>query len=894
MGTAFEVTIDGSDLDDADRLLFSQPGITAAPKIEGPDEFSAQPRPVPNTFNVKIAADVPPGFYEARAVGYFGMSNPRIFQVTTLQEVKRDSGHTQRGNPQQVSVGSIVGGHVDDDAVDYYKFPVTAGQSVVVECFTRSIDSRMVAALVLYDAGGREVRRVRSGDGGDAVLEINAATDGEYVLGVHDFAYAASVDRFYRLAIHHGPHIDFIFPPVGEAGASGKFTLYGRNLPGGKPVENMSLDGSPLQRLQVDIELPGDTAARQRLQPAGAMQPFEATYDAFPWRWNGPQGASNAIAIGYASAPLVVEQEPNDDPAQPQRVSVPCEFAGQFYPRGDSDWVQFEANAGEVLSIEVLSHRLGLPTDPLLVIEQLTVNDQGETVANHVAAIDDANTSDKQPQVFSLSHRDPNYHFTASATGKYRVGVRDLYGESRGDPRMVYRLAIRKAQPDFQVFVFGGVATGQKENQRELGGLTLRRGAAETLQLHVQRHDGFTGAVEVVAEGLPPGVTCGGAILGGDVQQAPLILQADANASAAAGTFRVVGKATINGQDVLRQARHGAMIWGTEDIQKQLPDVRMTRDLALSVIDKETAPASIQAGDGKLIETCIGGVVQLPVKVSRHEGFEENVEPKVQGLPSGVQAKELKISGDDGVMEISFANNSITPGTYTFYLTDMVKKKNYTRNPDAVEKAEQRLKQLDELVKQLIDKAKQAAAAAKAAQEQANQKKDDPALADAAQQASEEARLIEENRKEAENRKKQAEEVLKNLRKTSEQKDIDWRLNSSPVSVLVAATPIAVAAQNSGNKKQGEKFQIPVSIQRKFGFEDAVALTWEAPAGVGGVNSQQVNVEKGQNQGVLEVALADNATAGSHTFTLRARVRFNNVQLDETLPVAFAIEPRQN
>ena len=64
--------------------------------------------------------------------------------------------------------------------------------------------------------------------------------------------------------------------------------------------------------------------------------------------------------------------------AKAQAVSVPCEVAGQFYPQTDRDWVTFQAKAGEALWIEVLSQRLGLPTDPHLLVQQVTKNDKGE------------------------------------------------------------------------------------------------------------------------------------------------------------------------------------------------------------------------------------------------------------------------------------------------------------------------------------------------------------------------------------------------------------------------------------------------------------------------------------------------------------------------------------
>jgi len=69
-------------------------------------------------------------------------------------------------------------------------------------------------------------------------------------------------------------------------------------------------------------------------------------------------------------------------------------------------------------------------------------------------------------------------------------------------------------------------------------------------------------------------------------------------------------------------------------------------------------------------------------------------------------------------------------------------------------------------------------------------------------------------------------------------------------------------------------------------------VTLESPGGVNGISAPQLKIEKGQTQGNLEVTFNENATMGTHTFTLRGRVRYNNVQLDQTLPLALVIDPK--
>src|SRR5690348_3550837 len=63
-GSGVEVEVAGADIDDATRLLFDHQGIVAT-HVKG------------RQFKVDVAADVPPGTYDARIVGKHGVSNPR-------------------------------------------------------------------------------------------------------------------------------------------------------------------------------------------------------------------------------------------------------------------------------------------------------------------------------------------------------------------------------------------------------------------------------------------------------------------------------------------------------------------------------------------------------------------------------------------------------------------------------------------------------------------------------------------------------------------------------------------------------------------------------------------------------------------------------------------------
>jgi hypothetical protein len=254
-GSEVEVTVSGNDLDELDKIVFQHPGITSAPKMGEPLMPGKPAKPLLNQFIIKIAGDVPPGVYEARVSGRFGVSNPRTFVVSNLEEVAKVGGNNRTTNAQELKIGSVVNGRADNNGRDYYKLALKKGERVLLDCRADRIDSRMNATLVVLDSQGRELARTRDTSGGDPIIDFSAPADGEYQLMVYDFLYAGGTDYIYRLAVHQAPFIDFVFPPVGKAGASGSFTLYGRNLPGGQPA-GISIGNSPLEKLAVNIPSP--------------------------------------------------------------------------------------------------------------------------------------------------------------------------------------------------------------------------------------------------------------------------------------------------------------------------------------------------------------------------------------------------------------------------------------------------------------------------------------------------------------------------------------------------------------------------------------------------------------------------------------------------------------
>src|SRR5262245_4460522 len=292
LGTAVEITIAGNDMDDVSQLVFNHPGLTAAAKMT-PTSPLVPAQSVPGQFTITIGDDVPPGVYEVRALGRFGLSNPRSFAVGSLNEISDSSGNSSADKALEVHAGATVSGRVDSSAFDFFRLNLKQGERVLIDVAAERIDSKLDGTLVLLGPQGRELARVTGGAGADPVLDFTAQAAGIYLLKLQDAIYGGGNDYFYRLSVSSAPYIDFIFPLSGPAGSNNQYTLYGRNLPGGQPAESLASGGLPLEKLTINVPLPADEAAQTRLALAGYSPLRRAWQDGIEFRLPTPSGVTN-------------------------------------------------------------------------------------------------------------------------------------------------------------------------------------------------------------------------------------------------------------------------------------------------------------------------------------------------------------------------------------------------------------------------------------------------------------------------------------------------------------------------------------------------------------------------------------------------------------------------
>ncbi len=705
-GTTVEITVQGADLEDPSRLDFSHPGLKAT-ALDG------------TRFKVAIASNTPPGIYDARHSGRFGRSNPRRFVVGTLPEVIAPSTNTSQAAAFELALNRTCHGRLAARTFSWFQFKAKKAQRVLVECLADSIDSRLEPTLAVLDADGREWERSRTGD----ALDFTAPADGTFFVRLTDFLYRGGDDYFFRVTLSTGPRIDYILPVAGVAGTKTNFTLYGRNLPGGKPAKGVSIQGKPLEQLSVTLNLPANAESF-----LSSSHPASAALDTLGYRFKG----ANPVLISLLppGSSVILEQEPNSKPTQAQPIVPPCEISAQFFPASDVDRYVFTAKKGDVYWLEVVCHRLGLPTAPHLLVQRITRNDQGEESASDVLDLSD-NDSNLGDREFNTASRDPVGRFEAKEDGTYRIDVRDLFSPTVANPANTYRLSIRRAAPDFRL-VAQTVTPKYKGDAKniEFGYPVLRRGETLPIRVMAFRRDGFNGDIALSLDSAPPGLQLADERIESGKSTDYVLLTATTDAPAFTGPLRLVGRAKEGDRELVHPARGGTLLFPVGNTDTERPKARVTTQFELAVSDQELAPISIVPAEKRAFEGPANGKVEVPLTIVRRAEFNANLKLKPMGPGPADGLKEFDVDGKatNTTLKLDLAALKLSPGRY-IYAVQTITTGKYRNNPEAAAFAEATAKEAEKNAGEL-------AAAAKKAGEALEKATKDAAAAEAAAKAA--------------------------------------------------------------------------------------------------------------------------------------------------------------
>ena len=548
------------------------------------------------------------------------------------------------------------------------------------------------------------------------IIDFTPPTDEDYIIKVNDLTYQGSVRHFYRLA---------------------------------------------LQELAPDAPVP--------------LHPSTTSVSSMSW----PPVGLPAQAAGR-------ETEPNNEHYEAQKITLPCDLSGSFFPAADVDTFEFSAKKGEIWWVEVASERLGLSTDPFVLVQKVDNKGDEETFTD-VAELYDIEPPMKVSRN-GYSYDGPPYNAGSpdvlgeveiKEDGTYRLQVRDLFGGTRDEPSNVYRLVVRKPQPDFALAAWAVHMTLRNGDRAAYSKpMALRAGGAMVIEVAVIRRDGFDGEIELKMDGLPAGVSASGLKIPAGKNVGHVIVSADETAKRGMSLAKIFGSALVDGETVTRPCNLASMEWPVRDAKQEIPEPRLVADIPVSVTTSEKAPLSIVAKEEKVWEAIEGEKLTIPLKpVWREEFSGTSVKLKTYGEGfTKVPAFEIPLNKTDHEVVIDLAALKAKPGDYTiaFYGGAIAK---YRYNPSAVAAAEAEAKKAEEQVSAVAAAAKKLAVAA------AN------APTDQKTASANAAKIAAEKQKQAEAAKAAAEKKIKTVTAAAAPKDIVDIVVSKPIRISVKAKP---------------------------------------------------------------------------------------------------------
>jgi hypothetical protein len=558
-GTTFEVKLGGQYFNEATSVLVSGAGVTAKVLRQTrplrPQEIAAlrtklkdlndKPQKTPadrkeimdireqlaqaaipvspvlgeNVFvEVTIAGDASPGPRELRVRAKTGMSNPVVFDVGQLPEVRRKKesfdpearprpGLARFVKPRpgeqntavEVTLPAVLNSQLLPGDVDRYRFRAKKDQHLVFRTRARALIPYLAdavpgwiqAVLTLRDADGNEVAYNDDYRGSpDPVLAYKVPREGEYVLEIHDAIYRGREDFVYRIEAGELPYITSVFPLGGQANVPTDVTLEGWNL----PQQSLTLEAKEMKSGVIPLSV-----RRGELQ-------------------------SNQVPFQVSTLSDCQEQEPNHPATAAQKISLPVVVNGRIDRPGDLDVFRFEGRAGQVVVAEVWARRLGSPLDSFLKLTDA----EGKVLAFN----DD---QEDRGQGLLTHHADSRIQATLPRGGTCYLYLGDV--QRHGSPAHAYRLRVSLPRPDFELRITPC-------------SINARPGTTVPVTVHALRKDGFTGEITLFLKYRPVDFALDGARIPAGQSEVRMTVKVPSTPRPTPIKLDVVGRAMILGRPV--------------------------------------------------------------------------------------------------------------------------------------------------------------------------------------------------------------------------------------------------------------------------------------------------------------------------------------------------------
>ena len=557
---------------------------------------------------VTIDADAAPGDRELRLGTRAGVTNPVVFQVGLLPEVRELEPNDERAYPElpnlpkltsllsakPLALPVLLNGQIMPGDVDRFRFRARQGQKLVIQAHARrlipyladAVPGWFQATVALYDAAGNEMAYADDFRfDPDPVLFYRIEGTGEYELEIRDSIYRGREDFVYRVSVSEQPFMTQMFPLGGRAGRKTVAKVSGWNL----PQEHQPLDTQP----------DGDGIRRT------------AYYDG--------KRFSNAVPYAVDTLPECDETESNNTAGEAQRIDPPKIVNGRIGEDGDVDVFRFEGRAGDKIAVEVNARRLNSPLDSLLRLTDATGrvlqwNDDHMVKESHL----------HRDVLGLMTHHADSYLLAELPKhGTYYVHLSDI--QRHGGDAYGYRLRVAPAEGDFALRVTPS-------------NLNMRAGQVVPIRVHALRKDGYRGPIDIVLKETSRGFALSGGRIPAGCDQVRMTLRAPAKAPDRPVALTLEGRAGVGGKMISRP-----VVAADDVMQAFLYRHLVPAQEFLVVVQKARwgAPPVELTAKGP-IQIPVGGSAQVLFKTNRGQSFKQAA-LELNEPPEGVTLHDVAV-----------------------------------------------------------------------------------------------------------------------------------------------------------------------------------------------------------------------------------------------------------
>ena len=445
LGKGTEITIKGTNLQEANGILASFPG-----------KFTLIPDKKTEATDLKVmvepGANLGPGFQTIRVCTTRGISNPRVIALDTLPEITEAGNNTSRPLAMEIKPPCVVNGKIDGEITRWYKFAAKKGQVLSFETLGRRLGSNLDPQVVICDPRGREAQGGYSNDSPgiltDARVRYTAKEDGVHFVLVRDVSWRGEADFHFRLRVGNFPMATTPFPLAIQAGKKGSFEFAG-------PA----------------VEATAQAAADATKATAGSVITLYPKFSA-----GGELGMG--VELPVSNLTEFVESMDNNSPAKATALTVPCGVSGRLNKRGERDYYKFSAKKGVKLVIDGTQAGPFSPTELYL-----------EILDSKGAKIQKGNPA-----------ATPILEFTPGADGEFTLAVEHLH--LWGGTSEVYRIVLAPTQPEIVLTLQADRFSINQAGEVNIPVMVQKKNFDGPFKVVVRQPAGFQGTLQV-AKGQP-------------------------------------------------------------------------------------------------------------------------------------------------------------------------------------------------------------------------------------------------------------------------------------------------------------------------------------------------------------------------------------------------------